>query len=288
VWKNRFSFRFGPTAIFKDLIKAVSLVLVGARPPPRKFFFCFISSKQQKSSRFFLIFFSVKNAFPEIQSIPTKNKKTFQSMSGKQVLSTENKKRKFAASPSGSVPHSKFATRVFPADRVCVERARGKTQISSTNSTLLQLSLTGGGGCLMDALDQCVFGILTAKDLDGQIQVVHAKYPHLQLHECGVPGENWSMKCVSLALEKKERDNPKFSYTLNKLHGDDFKKALTTPNGGRYLVIGELNQLLYAYDAMDDEDWTHRGRPAANPTCCQKLLISAIKLLISASNLLPG
>jgi hypothetical protein len=93
-------------------------------------------------------------------------------------------------------------------------------------------------------------------DLDDQISRVRELHPNLSAHEAGVPGEQWSICCLLLALKKKKRETPLFDFRLTKMKGFEFERVLTAKNGGKFLVIGTLNRLLYPTEDQGG-DWCH-------------------------------
>jgi hypothetical protein len=63
--------------------------------------------------------------------------------------------------------------------------------------------------------------------------------------------------CVLLALKTKKRELAHFDFRLTKLKGYEFERVLTTRNGGKFLVIGTLNKLLYPDENQVGGDWCH-------------------------------
>jgi hypothetical protein len=119
-----------------------------------------------------------------------------------------------------------------------------------------KIELTGGGGCLFKAIDKMIPDVLTMGDLDDQIPTVRELHPNLSEGEAGVPGEQWSIACLLLALKTKKRNNPNFDFRLTKFKGFEFERALSTRKGGMFLVIGTLNRLLYPTEDQEG-DWCH-------------------------------
>jgi hypothetical protein len=49
---------------------------------------------------------------------------------------------------------------------------RGQRVVKPSSNCDQKLGLTGSGGCLLDAIDQMIYGVLNTDDLDLQIPVV--------------------------------------------------------------------------------------------------------------------
>jgi hypothetical protein len=127
------------------------------------------------------------------------------------------------------------------------------------SSTTRRAGGSDAGGCMVVALNKCCAGVLTAGELDVQIEKVHEEQnkqlewaPNKYKREwCGIPGVTWHQDCIAKALKQKYPPSSG-GYTWCKQPAD----SIYEPGQGKVYVHGLLNSALWP-DMNQSSCWQH-------------------------------
>jgi hypothetical protein len=108
------------------------------------------------------------------------------------------------------------------------------------------------GACILHSLNACVSDVLTAKELDEQIEVVfndlHSRNPSITREHCGIIGTTWHQNCIPLALSKKYGPD---GFLWEQLPDD----AIWRKGLGKLYIHGLLDSTYFKMSP--DGDWRH-------------------------------
>ena len=116
------------------------------------------------------------------------------------------------------------------------------------------------GACLFLCLDEAFPDVLTVKDLDNQIEILHKSPSNcLTSTQCGIPGYSWHIKCVHMALQSKATADTSFKFTWTKIKNKkehELRDFLLRSTSGKFIVIGTMNYRLIP-NASKHGNWKH-------------------------------
>jgi hypothetical protein len=115
------------------------------------------------------------------------------------------------------------------------------------------------GGCMVVALNKCCPGVLTAGELDEQIEKLHEELNkqrewapnNYKMEWCGIPGVTWHQNCILKALKKK------YPPSSTGVHWRKLPaNSMYEPGHGKLYVHGLLNKALWP-EIDQSSNWQH-------------------------------
>ena len=110
--------------------------------------------------------------------------------------------------------------------------------------------------CIYWALNKCVPGVLTMKELNNQIESHYIEMRRLNPNHkkdwSGIKNQTWHQACISKALSQKYG---KGSYIWKKIRFKNLYHFLKSNKTGRFYIHGLLNYRLFSNNSSGN--WTH-------------------------------
>jgi hypothetical protein len=174
--------------------------------------------------------------------------------------SDKNEQHVYSASPhTSAVERTSVITdpsSIFEADETAIEiNVYAKAAKGSPKD----------GECLHSSIDHLFKDAISVARLDDEI-IALRKLRDLKIHsltdiQCGEPGATWHIRCVLMAFRTKASEDPTFDFEWSRIRiprgtEADLVKILTTPNNGKYIVVGTLNHKLFE-GLSKDGNWQH-------------------------------